>query len=1091
MASIKRPGVEVTQENVTAQATVVAPSLTSVIVGACKQVVSAFNDSGVAPSEAGTYQDGKGTVSYAMPSIKTGAVVDTDTVRVFRVDGAGASTELSNGSSETTVLSGSTGAYNGTTGFTDTAGTFLSAGAQKGDFIRFTYRAETVDLEITAAVAANDEVVVANTIDQTDAIAGISYTVVRNPAQFVFKSAAEQADVEIGDITDPETNYLHVAIKSTAASTLTGAAGDSFSMQIKESDAAYTATHTATGTAVATGTNIGAHFNTLNSAYGPASTTTLGAGAYLLIHKSSATPIGGTALAAAVRSNTVAGTGEADTIVMTAANSMASKHAVVGKILTRLTADGAVYDHTTGKATIASHGITAQNVTDEVAYVFIDDATNGGLYKVTTRTDANELVLDAAARPSGTVTFAGGASSGQQICSLLVANSSPAVTLSVGVTTIVYDYAATSTAYTVLGGSPSGKAIVFGSDAKASAAYNTISAVSASGRQITVTDLASGGSPSGTAVVGGASGRQSQVVTASFATNFVVPSSGSTYQIELLRDAKGMTTITGADLKDDLDAITAFSDSFSATVGGSPTFTYAECDATRVGQTVAGVHPFDGGVDANNLLLDADLIGSTTATHSIYVSYQALRTDVSDQAASPALVSISSSTDVTTYLGTISADNPLAMAAYLATLQSPSTTFKCLGVSATSASEASGTTAAWTSALAFLEGQDVYSVALLSNDPAHQALLSAHVTSMSSASNKSERIGFVSQAMPSYSNATLLSSGTAGNTGATFKDDSDPTFTTNVDFSLNAALTAVLGTGDDDLILVVAAKSDSDSADSKANGVLPVKYGIKVDKTKTNTAHSTDPSQLVLQTGASTGANYSTAWNSLVDVTWSLYQMGTALATTAAKATAVAGLGAQFANKRMFLVWPDTAAASISGAATSMGGEFLAAAWAAKVGYEKPGVPFTNRTLTGFSSVTNSNGLFSKAQLDEIAGGGTFITVQDSPSAALSCRHQLSTKVDTIQNRELSITKTVDYVAKQLRDVLEPKIGSYLITQSYLDSLGVIVEGVLTNFIEAGTLTGGSVNFIEIDSTSSDTVNIQVIISVPFPANYIALTLQF
>ena len=125
------------------------------------------------------------------------------------------------------------------------------------------------------------------------------------------------------------------------------------------------------------------------------------------------------------------------------------------------------------------------------------------------------------------------------------------------------------------------------------------------------------------------------------------------------------------------------------------------------------------------------------------------------------------------------------------------------------------------------------------------------------------------------------------------------------------------------------------------------------------------------------------------------------------------------------------------------------------------------------------------------AGGGTWITVQDKPNAALSCRHQLSTLVDTIQNRELSITKTVDYVAKRLRDVLEPKIGSFRITQSYLDSLGVIVEGEIRNFVETGVLTSGKVNFVEVDSTNSDTVNIQVIITVPFPANYIALTLQF
>jgi hypothetical protein len=174
-----------------------------------------------------------------------------------------------------------------------------------------------------------------------------------------------------------------------------------------------------------------------------------------------------------------------------------------------------------------------------------------------------------------------------------------------------------------------------------------------------------------------------------------------------------------------------------------------------------------------------------------------------------------------------------------------------------------------------------------------------------------------------------------------------------------------------------------------------------------------------------------------------------------------------------------------------VGGEYLAAAWGAKVGFEDPEAPFTNTAVTGFSGLSNSNTLFTRSQLDSIAGGGTWITVQDSPSAALSCRHQLSTLVTTIQNRELSITKTVDYVAKRLRQVLEPKIGSFRITQSYLDTLGVICEGELRNFVESGVLSSGEVNFVEVDSTESDQVNIQVIITVPFPANYIALTLQF
>ena len=1094
MASIKRPGVEVTQENVTAQATAVTTNLTSVIVGPCKQIVSAFDDSGNAQAEAlaGTYQDGKGTIAYSLPSLKTDATVDSSSLRVFKVDGAGSSTELRDAASEETIDSGTNGEYDGTTGFVDSAASFDTSGVIKGDFVRVTYRGEVVDLEITAAVASATTLTVANSIDQTDSITFGTYSIVRNPAQFVYKSAAEQADAEIGDVTDPETNYLHVAIKSTAASTLVGSGGDGFKLQLKESDADYSIAHAATGTGVVLGTGVGTAVMALNgSAAGPVSTTTLGVGAIALVYNAGVSPIG-------VRSSvpeivTIAGASEANFAALSAATALGgSPQFVVGKIRGFQTVTGGTpdYDDSASKTVTftAGHGITSGMISTGAFVLLLKGSTgtavNQGLYRVDAlgSNPTTQLLLAAVAAsghtgdPGGDLTLGG---TGAMLVAIEATANADAAVISAstgaGDLTKVYDYSATSTAAAVLGSSFT-KSIVFGSDAMATAAYQTATAIT--GRIFTTGNL--GSAAAGTSVTGGATMKQAQIVDTTLATNFVEPSgTGVTYQIVLPR-TNGESTRTIALLESELDANSTFNANFEATTAGSGTFTYAE----------AATVSFDGGVDADNILVDADLIGSTTATHSVYISYKALRVDLSDQATGAATTTISSTTDVTTKLGTISSDNPLALAAYMATLQSPNTTFKVLGVSATSTTEPDGTTAAYSSALSFLESEDVYAIAALTQDPAIHALFQSHVTSMSLPANKSERIAFVSQAMPTHSTAVLLSSGTSGNTSGTFGDGSDKTFTTNVDFSLNAALTTVLSdTSSDDLILVVSARSSSTLAPIAANGVTPLKYGVRVDKAATSAA--SDSTTLIFGADAATAFGLDATWRSMVDVNWALYQMGSALTTTAQKATAVAGLGAQFANKRMFLVWPNVAAASVSGSAISMGGEYLAASWAAKVGFESPETPFTNRTLVGFSSVTNSNGLFSRSQLDEIAGGGTYITVQDSPSAALSCRHQLSTKVDTIQNRELSITKTVDFVARQLRTALEPKIGSFLITQSYLDSLGVICGGVLTNLVEGGKLTEAGVNFVEVDSTSSDTVNIQVIISVPFPANYVALTLQF
>ena len=62
---LRRRGFEVEQEFVTETPTVVEPTLAAALVGACFQIVSAFDDDGDPQSEAlaGTYRDGYGTVT--------------------------------------------------------------------------------------------------------------------------------------------------------------------------------------------------------------------------------------------------------------------------------------------------------------------------------------------------------------------------------------------------------------------------------------------------------------------------------------------------------------------------------------------------------------------------------------------------------------------------------------------------------------------------------------------------------------------------------------------------------------------------------------------------------------------------------------------------------------------------------------------------------------------------------------------------------------------------------------------------------------------------------------------------------------------
>ena len=63
------------------------------------------------------------------------------------------------------------------------------------------------------------------------------------------------------------------------------------------------------------------------------------------------------------------------------------------------------------------------------------------------------------------------------------------------------------------------------------------------------------------------------------------------------------------------------------------------------------------------------------------------------------------------------------------------------------------------------------------------------------------------------------------------------------------------------------------------------------------------------------------------------------------------------------------------------------------------------------------------------AAEGTYWIIQEVANGPLTCRHQLTADVSSIEKRELSITRVVDYTAKFMRAGLRNFIGKFNITQ--------------------------------------------------------------
>jgi hypothetical protein len=124
-----------------------------------------------------------------------------------------------------------------------------------------------------------------------------------------------------------------------------------------------------------------------------------------------------------------------------------------------------------------------------------------------------------------------------------------------------------------------------------------------------------------------------------------------------------------------------------------------------------------------------------------------------------------------------------------------------------------------------------------------------------------------------------------------------------------------------------------------------------------------------------------------------------------------------------------------------------------------------------------------------MAGGGTYILMQEVAGGPVFSRHQLATDVTTVETRELSITKVVDFSAKFLRLGVRRFIGRQNINEVFLDTVGTAVQGMLQFLTENGVLNGAHLNNIIQDKTAPDTVLVDITLDVPFPCNYIRLTL--
>jgi hypothetical protein len=464
----------------------------------------------------------------------------------------------------------------------------------------------------------------------------------------------------------------------------------------------------------------------------------------------------------------------------------------------------------------------------------------------------------------------------------------------------------------------------------------------------------------------------------------------------------------------------------------------------------------------------------------IHIQYKALRKDVSASAKVPGVLKITDPTILSSVLDPLTEQNPLGLGTFLCMLNAPTFEVKALGIDEVAVAAPDGTEAAWARAAAMLEAEEVYAIAPLTRNEVVLGMWAVHATVMSDPAQGGERIVFLNKAMPTRKNAKIAISGSQANSTATLNQillDGSP-----AQGLLDAGVNPGLPFSTDKGVY----------AEFSVDGQVR-RYNVS------SVSGSLANFRLSFGAGENTDAFYSTVpfTETLVNAAYALKVRGASLVVpgsnpvrydwaTMAETIAEANSGTR--NRRVYSVFPDTVKTIVQGSEKSLPGYYACACLAGMTSAQPPQQGFTNFPITGLTGVMGTE-KFTKRQLNIMAGGGTFILMQEVVGGAVFCRHQVSTDGTSIETRELSITKVVDFVAKFLRLGVRKYIGTNNVTSSLLDSLGATIHAILKFLEEAGVLNGSNINNIVQDANQPDTVLIDVTLDVPFPCNYIRLTL--
>ena len=436
-----------------------------------------------------------------------------------------------------------------------------------------------------------------------------------------------------------------------------------------------------------------------------------------------------------------------------------------------------------------------------------------------------------------------------------------------------------------------------------------------------------------------------------------------------------------------------------------------------------------------------------------YVGYKARRMDTVST-----ILTIADANEAEGTLGVLTDENPLGLATSIA-LANTTTPIRALAV------ESDGVQG-YTQALNLIESERLYFLVPLTQDQDILAMFKAHAAQLSTPLEGMWRMVFVNTKIPTFeyvgqgrpvdgvgATEVRYSGIVVGSTGET---TSKIVSITDASVVKDAFITVGVTPGD---ILVVSGSEFSD-----ING----EYVI--DKVLDN--------KTLRVLGETFPVNANLKFHIRRDL------------TRTQQAERVAKVSSGYGSNRVVHVQPDVCGIKIGGVTKYLPGYYMCCALAGMGAGYPVQQGFTNLTLAGISTLQHSNYYFTREQLNTMAASGTCLLVQDTQNSAPYCRHELTTDMTALEYREILKVKNWDYLSYFYKDLLDPFIGTWNITEDTLMTIKQTIisasENLKTQKLPkiGSPLISYNIDKLEQNETSKDTINCRISVEIVSPNNY-------